>query len=342
MNTPNTTTAIAEYSPTAAALADLEARMGKVVYDVSTPAGMAAAKKDRAEVRDLRVALEKKRVEIKAPALKRCNEIDTEAKRITAELLKYETPPDQAIKAHEAKIEAERQAKVLAEQQRVLAIEARINDLRYMQQRAAVAINSAEVAKLMEKVDATVIDEKFGEQQDLAADVKAEVYAQLKKMHDAAVEREAEAQRLAAERAELERQRQEQEAALAAERKKIADQEAETRKVREAEEARQRAENERIAAENRAEAERIRKAGEELAAAQRAEQERKDREEWERSQAAAAAQHEAEARAEAQRKAEFVPTLEQVVEVLADHFEVTNDRVLEWLDKLANPMCKVA
>lgn len=123
------TSAIVEYSPTAAALADLAKRMAKVVYDVSTPKGMAIAKADRAEVRDLRVALEKKRVEIKEPALTRCREIDTEAKRITAELLKFEGPPDQAIKAHEAKIEAERRALIDAELKRVSDIADRIKEL---------------------------------------------------------------------------------------------------------------------------------------------------------------------------------------------------------------------
>ena len=53
MNTTEETKA-AEYSPTAAALADYEKRYKDVVYDVTKPADMAAAKKGRAELRTCR------------------------------------------------------------------------------------------------------------------------------------------------------------------------------------------------------------------------------------------------------------------------------------------------
>jgi hypothetical protein len=59
-------------------------------------------------------------------------------------------------------------------------------------------------------VDAIEIDESFGDFKDTAADVKAEVYEELSRMHAAAVAREAESKRLAEERAELDRQRAEQ------------------------------------------------------------------------------------------------------------------------------------
>lgn len=82
---------IAEYNQTAAALAELRTRYVRP-YDVSTTAGMTEAKAARAEIRGYRVALEKTRVEIKAPALERTRLIDAEAKRITAELLAIEEP----------------------------------------------------------------------------------------------------------------------------------------------------------------------------------------------------------------------------------------------------------
>lgn len=232
---PEITTAIAEYSPTAAALADIARRMAKVVYDVSTPEGLAAAKRDRAEVRDLRVALEHKRVEIKAPALKRCTEIDTEANRIKAELLKYETPPDEAIKALERKIEDARQAKIKAEQERQAAIERRINAIRDTPRRGALAKTVADLVKLMDEVDAIVIDESFAEMQAVAADAKADTYEQLQRMHGMAVYREVEATRLAAERAELDKQRAEQEAAQKVERDRLAAEEAAATRARQAE-----------------------------------------------------------------------------------------------------------
>ena len=89
-----TTTAIAEYSKTEAALADLSKRFKDAVYDVTKPEGLMEAKKGRAEIRGIRVALENKRVEIKEPALARCQLIDAEARRITRELSALEDPID--------------------------------------------------------------------------------------------------------------------------------------------------------------------------------------------------------------------------------------------------------
>lgn len=112
---------ITEYNQTAAALTELRSRYVRT-YDVTTTAGMAEAKEARATVRGYRVALEKTRVEIKAPALERTRLIDAEAKRITAELLAIEEPIDAAIKAEERRIaeaaRREAEAKLAAERQR--------------------------------------------------------------------------------------------------------------------------------------------------------------------------------------------------------------------------------
>ena len=80
------TTEIVEYSKTEAALSDLAQRYKGVLFDVTTREGLSAAIKGRVELRGYRVALEKTRVEIKAPALKRTQLIDSEARRITAEI----------------------------------------------------------------------------------------------------------------------------------------------------------------------------------------------------------------------------------------------------------------
>ena len=97
------TSAITEYNATEAALTGLRARLKDARYEVTTTAGMDLARKDRRELRTLRTDLENKRVEIKAPALERCRQIDSEAKRITAELLLLEKPIDDQIKAEEAR-----------------------------------------------------------------------------------------------------------------------------------------------------------------------------------------------------------------------------------------------
>jgi len=102
------TTQIAEYSPTEAALADLRSRYSAVVFDTATTKGMQEAIAGRAEIRGYRLDLEKERVRIKAPALDRCRLIDTEAKRITAELEALETPIDESIKKEQQRKENER------------------------------------------------------------------------------------------------------------------------------------------------------------------------------------------------------------------------------------------
>src|SRR4030042_4718418 len=98
---------IQEDSKTEAALAILRGKYAGVVYDVASLDGMKTDKEARAELRGYRVELERVRKDIKAPALKRCTEIDTEAKRITRELSALEDPIDSAIKSEEGRADRE-------------------------------------------------------------------------------------------------------------------------------------------------------------------------------------------------------------------------------------------
>jgi len=109
---------VAEYSKTEAELSALREVCATTVYDVKTPSGMKQATSLRAKVRTLRTGVEKLRKEAKAPVLALGKLIDSEAERITAELLLLEKPIDEKIKAEEKrkseekKIEADRVAKV--------------------------------------------------------------------------------------------------------------------------------------------------------------------------------------------------------------------------------------
>jgi colicin import membrane protein len=347
----NIETAIVEYSPTAAALADLSRRMSKVVYDVSTPKGLAAAKADRAEVRDLRVALEKKRVEIKAPALKRCKEIDTEAARITAELLKFETPPDDAIKAEERRIEAERQAKIAAEEKLMRELQERIAKLRGNQNLTPMS-GSKLLAEHISDLQALPVDESFGDMLPIATAAKAEGLARLNGLLETALANEKESARLLAERAELDRQRAEQ-----AERDRVAREareaeEAAARKARdeearrenerlakeraafEAEQAevrrKQAAENARIASEQAAAQKVIDDARRELETRQQAEREAAAKKERERI----AAEQEAARLAEEQKRKSFRPEFEAIVHVLCTTYGVDAATVRTWIAEI--------
>lgn len=123
---------IAEYRPTEAALAELRKKYEAVVYDVTDNKTMALAKAARKELRDVRVALESERVRIKAPSLQRSRDIDSEAKRITAELEALEEPIDAQIKAEEGRKQREKDEAERIERERVEAINARFSDLKAM------------------------------------------------------------------------------------------------------------------------------------------------------------------------------------------------------------------
>lgn len=293
-------TPIAEYSETAAALADLRARHAGVVYDVTVPKEMRAAKEARAELRTLRTGLEKKRVEIKAPALERCRLIDAEAKRITAELVALEEPIDVQIKAEEARAESERLAKLEAERLRVEAIQQKIQAIRDVPA-GLVGKPSVVIAGQLAKLRETVLDEaELAEHYVTATDALAAAVARVQELLVAQHEAEAEQKRVAAEREELARIRAENErlqreaaeraaadlyaAELAAqkERERIAAEEAGAR-------AAEQAEQERLAAIER---------GKQMAAAAA----ERDRLAAERAEQEAALQAERERQAEAQRK----------------------------------------
>lgn len=238
-------TEIVEYSQTEQALAELRNKYENAVFDVSTTKGMTQAKEARAEVRGYRVALEKKRVEIKAPALERCRLIDTEAKRITAALEALEGPIDSIIKTEEARKEEERLAKIEAERKRVLAINEKIDAIRALPAslvgKPSVVIKG-QLAKLRDQVLGA---DEFAELLPSAQDAHTAAVARIEQQLQAQLDHEAEQARIKAEREELERLREadrlrrEEEERKAAEAR--AEQERQDRERREREEAEHRA-----------------------------------------------------------------------------------------------------
>jgi colicin import membrane protein len=233
--------ALSEFDKISAGLAALEkAHPKNLACDVTTPKGMKEAIAGRAAWRDPRIAVEKARKAAKAPVLALGRDIDARASYITGLLIEGESNYDDQIKAEEARREAEKQAKIEQEQRRVAARQEAIAEIRGAIA-AASWCGSANIAEHIRDVERLSTGPEFEEFQEQAKAAKDETLAQLRRMHAAALEREAEAARIAAEREELAR-------------------------LRAAEEERQRVERERIAAEQRAEAERL--------AAERAELER--------------------------------------------------------------------
>jgi colicin import membrane protein len=287
------TTAIAEYSATDAALAELRTKLSKT-YEVQTPQGLIEARKARAEVRGLRTDLEEKRKALKKPLLDQGKLIDAEAARIEGELLAIEEPIDAQIKTEEQrrealKQEAERKAQQRAANARMLCAELR-----------GVLVNlvgepSAEIARVRSNIAGCTYSVEAEEGETHQADVdaaKAEVLVQLDKMHDATVAQEKVRAQMEEDRRRLEQERAAQEAAAAAERERLAAEQraAEEQRTADAErrrqiDAEQQAAREKIAAEERA-AEQRRKDADAKAAAER-----------ERQAAEARRQQEAEAMA---------------------------------------------
>ncbi|HEV2540241.1 MAG TPA: DUF1351 domain-containing protein [Frateuria sp.] len=294
-NAGSNLTAIAEYTDTAAGLAELRQKHQGVVYDVTVPKQMKAAKEARAELRTLRTTLEKTRKEIKAPALERCRMIDEEAKRITAEIVALEEPIDIQIKAEEARAESERLQKLEAERLRVEAIQQKIQAIRDVPA-GLVGKPSVIIAGQLAKLEAEQLDEEeFAEFFDIGRDALDATIGRVKQLLDAQRDHEAEQKRIEAERAELARLREEAEARRRADEEKAAAERAEQDRL-----AREQREREAAAQREREEAERAeRQRQEDEARAAREEQERAEREEQERVRQ----QQEAELQAERERQA---------------------------------------
>lgn len=211
-------TEIIEYTETEKALAELRNKYAGVVFDVTKFKHMQEAKQARAELRTTRTTLEKMRVDIKAPALDRCRKIDSEAKRITGELLALEQPIDEQIKAEEQRKErekAEADARAQAERE---AVQARFDAAKGLPGRALGA-TTVEIEALIaeaEAMDGTfatdVLTSAFRFERDTAL---AALKDAAQRQFEAEQAAEAEAKRVASEREELARLRAEREAVQA-------------------------------------------------------------------------------------------------------------------------------
>jgi hypothetical protein len=256
------------FEPFAKRLADAKQLALSTTYDVKTTAGMAMAVKIRATFRDIRVESEKARKIRKAPILEIGKLLDSRQKEIESEIEPFESEPDLAIKAEEARKEAERQAKLAAEAARIAFIRKRIGEIQAIPSESVgrSAADLAATIELTEMMEITLAE--FMELSGECEVVKSIALGKLREMHAAQlaaeeaaaeaarraeaerIERAAEAQRLAVERAQLAKEREEaaeRERQAAAERQRIADEERVARaKAQAVELARQKAEQKKL------------------------------------------------------------------------------------------------
>lgn len=239
---------IVEYSRTESALAELREKYLGIVFDCSTTKGDKEARAARLELTTLRTSLEKKRKEFKAPALDFGKKIDSEAARVTAEILSIENPIDEQIKADEKRRADEKAERERVEAERIKAIKDKIATIRSFAAKCQ-GISAERISNGIEMVSkiGTSADE-FAEFEGEAKTAQAETLQAMHELHVATKAREEEAARveaqrieneriaeeqriasenLAAERAELERQQRAQAEALAAQQAEINRREAE-------------------------------------------------------------------------------------------------------------------
>ena len=249
---------LVRYSATEAGLNALRTDLKGKTYDLAKTRDNEAARSDRLRCVTLRTTLEKRRKEFKAPALAFGKLIDTEADRITNEILMLEQPIDTAIKADEQRRAAKKAERERIEADRVAKHEASIARIRGMVARCEIpGMTAARIADGIRQLHDLVLDEQDLDefyQQALAA--KVETLSAMNVLCVAAEAREAEAARVEAQRVENERVAAEN-ARIAAELKRQAD-----------ELAAQRAESERLdrLAQDRREAEAARIAAAEATA----------------------------------------------------------------------------
>jgi phage-related minor tail protein len=326
--------ALAEYDRVAAGIAELTRQYGSVVFDVTTTTGMDGAKAARAAIREPRYEIERVRKAAKAPLLSLGKKIDSEAARITGELMKLEDPIHAQIAAEEKRKEDERAAKVQAELDRVNGIQARIARIREWVTR--VANDPAEkIATLIGNLEEHPVDDSFAEFRQAAEDAKGATLAKLREMLAAALQREAEQKRVADERMELARLRIEQEKRDAAARAEREEADRQAAAARAEEDRRRRAEQDALDAELRArQAEQDRVERERQAAADaQAQRLAAERAELERREAAV---REAEKPKPAAKGGHGVkrPTDLQIVQAVAEAFGVGIPTATKWLSEM--------
>ena len=216
----NVTKAVAEFDKVAAGIAVLRKQYEGVVYDVTTPDGMRDAKEARNAIAKPRIEIEKIRKAAKAPILELGRKLDGEAHRITEELLAIEGPIDKQIKAEEAKIEADRQAKIKAEQDRVAAHQGAIAAMRALAQAFTCAADPTAIAEQVNRLEGGLGRdyEEFSEEAESAREsalvalraAHIDAMERQEREKKAAEERAAEQERLRQAREEFERARDEQ------------------------------------------------------------------------------------------------------------------------------------
>lgn len=213
---PPTGTAIAEFSATESALADLRQQLANATFDLTTTAGNQQARQSRLALVKLRTTLEAKRKELNADDQERITMRNSEAKRIYGAIIEMEQPLDSMIKADESRREAERAERERKEAERLAAVNLEIHKIRSLPL-VYVAAPANVLRETIAAVESMVLADRFDAVfLPSAQEAQTDALAGLQRALDSRVAADEAAAKLAEQQAELSRQ---QEAMAEAQRK---------------------------------------------------------------------------------------------------------------------------
>jgi hypothetical protein len=197
--------------------------------DATTKEGMAVAVKHRAVFRAIRTDAEKARVQRKAPILEISRLIDGRYKEIESEILAFENTFDAAIKAEEARKQAEKDAEIRKERERIEAEQAAIKkaeEERMAAERAELARQQAELAAAQKAAQEKIEADARAARLKIEAEERAARLAREEADRVARQAREAEEAKQREAAREEQRKLDERAATMRAEQQRLADEQA--------------------------------------------------------------------------------------------------------------------
>ena len=191
------------------------------------------------DIRNLRVSIEKRRVELKAPALEHGKKVDAEAKRITKLLVDIEEPLRIVKGEADAKKAKEKEERDRIEAKRIADIQALITEhfgehrLQKLQEQSSTLIN----ARILSITSAVIDPDAFGEFIEDAIEAKTNLLANAKIIFDNRVQHENQLKEQEKETARLadEKKKQDAESARLAEEKRVLDEQKEQQRLKQEE-----------------------------------------------------------------------------------------------------------
>lgn len=182
--------AVAEYQPFYAQLAELEKNNAALAFDYESKKGNKEARSHINTLRLTKGALERTRKEAKAESLRIGRAVDSEAAEIEKRI-------EAMISVHQAKIDEIEQR----EKDRVATLSGRLCDLRNT---GAIENTAADLARAIAALEPLVIGDDWQEFRELALEAKDQSLQTLRRRHAERVKADAEAAELARLRAEAE------------------------------------------------------------------------------------------------------------------------------------------